>query len=130
MLNAVVDFDPDFEILRKKLGEISNRDIALKSEEILEEEDGMPELHKVAKRMNKIEESVKNSKKELGSGQEYFLLNQMSEYMWKYLKSVNSRFPNPEFLGVCDYYLTTQNVFDAETRGFMIKYCINKSKYK
>lgn len=130
MLNAVVDFDPDFEILRKKLGEISNRDIALKPEEILEEEDDMPELHKVAKRMNKIEESVKNSKKEFSSGQEYFLLNQMSEYMWKYLKSVNSRFPNPEFLGICDYYLNTQNVFDPETRSFMIQFCINKSKYK
>ena len=80
--------------------------------------------------MIKIEESVKNSMSEFISGREYFLLNQMSEYMWKYLKGVNSRFPNPEFLGICDYYLNTQSVFDPETRSFMIKYCINKSKMK
>lgn len=132
MLNAEADFDPNFEILRDKLSEISNRDITAKVEiEVVEEEeDENPDVYKVAKRMNKIEESVKNSKKEFGSGQEYFLLNQMSEYMWKYMKSVNSRFPNPEFLGVCDYYLNTQNVFDPEARSFMIQYCINKSKIK
>ena len=130
MLNAEVDYDPNFEILRNKLGEVSNRDITLKPEEEPEEVDEQPELHKVAKQMNKIEESVKNSKSEFTSGREYFLLNQMSEYMWKYLKGVNSRFPNPEFLGICDYYLNTQSVFDPETRSFMIKYCINKSKMK
>ena len=131
MLNADADFDPNFEILRNKLGEVSNRDITAKVEvEIVEEEDENPDIHKVAKRMNRIEESVKNSKSEFISGREYFLLNQMGEYMWKYLKSVNSRFLNPEFLGICDYYLNTQSVFDPETRSFMIKYCINKSKMK
>lgn len=129
MLDSEKDFDPNFEVLKTKLCEVSQIDISEKPESVVveDEEEDNKYVSEFTKQMRTLEESIKD---EFQSGKEYFLLCNMSEYMWKYLKSVNSKFPNPEFMGVCDYYLNTHGVFNSSARAFMIKYCINKSKYK